>query len=436
MRWRISLGVAAVAAGLFAGCVPPTCINGGLGLGGTAGTPVFVEDSTQGFFFDHRPLEVVIDNLEVGQCTVPTSVQTLVKDPDDHVVSNRSGISTGSITGFGIHVSFDAGAPGWYFIQSNVQPNLEEAQLLVLENRRQTPLATLPFNAGCETLDQTAGGVWVCTPASHRDAGTPTQVLGSAARAFGASVWAYDPGLGSPSIVLYGEDAGALFQGDRLLQPSLLTVDGLAASSQGLVAASGSQLLWFAEDGGRIVATGSTVIPQLQGPLMLAIEGATVLIAGAPDGGVDAGTCTGQPPSTPCPGTFTACAVPFGASAAPASCQAILGTALGTDGALLWAVNDGTGRISAYGSDGGAFAFVASAPLSANLVAGVPGSFIVEIQPTDLGTIVQGTVVPTVQGIDVTYAFYDILQNGLLTGAGERFVWEPARDGGITVFPR
>jgi hypothetical protein len=407
-------------------------------LGGSAGT-VFVHDANQRFFFDHRPLQFVFDNLVGNQCTVPTSVQTVVKDPDDNVVPSGSNLTTGT-TGFAVDVSFDAGAAGWYFIESNVEPNLGllEAQLLVLQDRQQAPLASLAFNDDCETLDRTAGGIWVCTPQGHADAGTTSQVIGANARAFGSSVWAYDPGLGSPAIALYGEDAGSLIPQDRLPQPALFTVDGLAASAQGLVAGSGSQLLWFSQDGGHIVAGGSTVIPELQGAMMIALEGTTVLVAGTPSGGFDAGDCAGLPISTQCPGGFTGCAVAFGGTAPPpAACQPVTGQALGTDGALLWAFNAASGRMSAYGSDGGAFAFFASAPLSANLVAGQANSFIVEIEPTDVPNTVKGIVAPTVEGLDVAYAFYDPLP-GQLSGVGQSFVWEPNPDGspGIKVFSR
>jgi hypothetical protein len=52
-----------------------------------------------------------------------------------------------------------------------------------------------------------------------------------------------------------------------------------------------------------------------------------------------------------------------------------------------------------------------------------------------LGNIVKGTILPTVQGGDVAYAFYDPLP-GQLMGASQSFVWELNPSGGVTVFPR
>jgi hypothetical protein len=420
------------ASACGSGCQPPPCSASGTGVGtGTTLTTIISASPTQ-FYFDHSQEQVLVSLSAPEQCSTPSSVITVVKDADDNVLPNDSSLTSDEAGNVAVSVSFDAGNAGWYFIQSTVEPNvgLAEANVLVLKNRQGPPVAALPFGS-CDTLEQTTGGIWVCSSPSAQNAGTSTQSLGVAARVAGSLVWAIADG---GSVQLYGEDGGSLQPLASSGPTSPSPVDALIATPQDAITAAGNTLSWFQQDAGQIQAAGSTTLPAVLGPLSLLRSGSAVVAAGQTSPDASSASCIGEVGSETCPFTFGACAVVLGPGGLDAgSCQTILGTVLGTDGIQLWAFDIGSGQLSAYALDGGSFTFVANVALSSELAASQATSFVIQDTDNSLST---PTFAPEVDGIDVVFALYDARATVQLDGIGPAIVWESIADGGMAVFSR
>jgi hypothetical protein len=211
---------------------------------------------------------------------------------------------------------------------------------------------------------------------------------------------------------------------------SLFGVSGIAATDQDALFVHGNELFWFQYDAGNPVLLGTYVVGLLpssaETPISLVRQGPVALAAADTpnDFVLDAGT-------------FTACVVLLGAGGmTDGGCLVDNGALVGADDAFLWVVGDGSGRLSAYGLDGGALIFVGSTPLSQQLTPPTGPFPLVGLGPPGFGT--SRSLAPAVESDNVALQVFDLEQP--LIGCNEQFAWEPtpSTDGGsaLRVFVR
>jgi hypothetical protein len=448
VKWetRAASGLVLALAVCASGCASCTGPCAGGTTPGVSGSPQFVlnpgadpsfRDRGQPFL-DDRPVAIGLTAAGTSACGSPQSVTVSVKDPNDDPVPASAALTTSAGLPF-ITVQFDAGPAGWYYVQASLQPNLglTEAQLLVLQDKEASRVTATDLPVGpCNTLDQTAAGTWICDTAGNASGEGWSAVVGN-------TVWIYSFGPGTVGRYLDGADAGLVSTGTATLDAGgsgfFPATDLLATDQDAVVLIGGSSpsLWWVAAgpDAGAVVSEGMVSFADLTAPLFGLRSGPNVLVVGMQPVFFDGGF------TLPDAGTYESCPVTLGSGGPTRGiCALASGQVLSSDGAFVWVLDNGSGRMTALAQDGGSLSFVASSPLSGGgeMIVALPGvdqgGLVTLADPTSTSSPV--TVLPQTDGQNAVFQLYSTSSQAP-TRWNRRFAWTgPGTGVGFTAFAR